>query len=308
MNHRARPVGVRHPARLRRRQLRVAHDALDRRDRRPLRRLPPRRPHVGHRPTPTTCGATPYNNMVASFERPVGRRPLHRRQPRARRAHLPRRLEPVPEPRRQQPAVQPLAAVVRQGLRRDHRRRQRLLPDHGASGARRSSASRRDEPTSAPMRRERHARSPRRQVPPRPIDKWEAQVRHEAGRAAQPPPLQGHRRRHRPGRRRRPPPRSASSATTSRRSPSTTARAGRTRSPPRAASTPPRTTGATATAIFRLFYDTVKGGDYRAREGNVYRLAEVSRRHHRPVRRPGRARSPASTAACSTTAASAAPR
>src|ERR1035437_4246387 len=27
---------------------------------------------------------------------------------------------------------------------------------------------------------------------------------------------------------------------------------------------------------FRLFYDTVKGGDYRAREGNVYRLAEVS--------------------------------
>ncbi|HEY6794733.1 MAG TPA: fumarate reductase/succinate dehydrogenase flavoprotein subunit [Kineosporiaceae bacterium] len=29
-------------------------------------------------------------------------------------------------------------------------------------------------------------------------------------------------------------------------------------------------------SIFRLFYDTVKGGDYRARESNVYRLAEVS--------------------------------
>jgi len=28
--------------------------------------------------------------------------------------------------------------------------------------------------------------------------------------------------------------------------------------------------------IFRLFYDTVKGGDYRAREANVHRLAEVS--------------------------------
>ena len=27
---------------------------------------------------------------------------------------------------------------------------------------------------------------------------------------------------------------------------------------------------------YRLFYDTVKGGDYRAREANVYRLAEVS--------------------------------
>jgi succinate dehydrogenase / fumarate reductase, flavoprotein subunit len=29
-------------------------------------------------------------------------------------------------------------------------------------------------------------------------------------------------------------------------------------------------------SIHRLFYDTVKGGDFRAREGNVYRLAEVS--------------------------------
>jgi succinate dehydrogenase / fumarate reductase, flavoprotein subunit len=29
-------------------------------------------------------------------------------------------------------------------------------------------------------------------------------------------------------------------------------------------------------SVWRLFYDTVKGGDYRAREANVYRLAEVS--------------------------------
>ncbi len=29
-------------------------------------------------------------------------------------------------------------------------------------------------------------------------------------------------------------------------------------------------------SIFRLFYDTVKGGDYRSREANVYRLAQVS--------------------------------
>src|SRR5690606_13992196 len=28
--------------------------------------------------------------------------------------------------------------------------------------------------------------------------------------------------------------------------------------------------------VFRLFYDTIKGGDYRSRESNVYRLAEVS--------------------------------
>ncbi|MRS63561.1 fumarate reductase/succinate dehydrogenase flavoprotein subunit [Larkinella terrae] len=29
-------------------------------------------------------------------------------------------------------------------------------------------------------------------------------------------------------------------------------------------------------SVFRLFYDTIKGGDYRARESNVHRLAEVS--------------------------------
>jgi succinate dehydrogenase / fumarate reductase flavoprotein subunit len=29
-------------------------------------------------------------------------------------------------------------------------------------------------------------------------------------------------------------------------------------------------------SVFRLFYDTIKGGDYRAREANVYRLAQVS--------------------------------
>jgi succinate dehydrogenase / fumarate reductase flavoprotein subunit len=40
-------------------------------------------------------------------------------------------------------------------------------------------------------------------------------------------------------------------------------------------------------SIWRLFYDTVKGGDFRAREANVYRLAQVSNRHHRSVRGPG---------------------
>src|SRR5690349_21700326 len=29
-------------------------------------------------------------------------------------------------------------------------------------------------------------------------------------------------------------------------------------------------------SIWRLFYDTIKGGDYRARESNVYRLAQIS--------------------------------
>ena len=42
-------------------------------------------------------------------------------------------------------------------------------------------------------------------------------------------------------------------------------------------------------SVYRLFYDTIKGGDFRSREANVYRLAEVSVEHHRPVRRAGRA-------------------
>ena len=29
-------------------------------------------------------------------------------------------------------------------------------------------------------------------------------------------------------------------------------------------------------SVYRLFYDTIKGGDFRARESNVYRLAQVS--------------------------------
>src|SRR5277367_6679309 len=29
-------------------------------------------------------------------------------------------------------------------------------------------------------------------------------------------------------------------------------------------------------SVYRLFYDTVKGGDYRSREGNTHRLAEIS--------------------------------
>ena len=42
-------------------------------------------------------------------------------------------------------------------------------------------------------------------------------------------------------------------------------------------------------SVYRLFYDTIKGGDFRSREANVYRLAEISQSHHRPMRRAGRA-------------------
>ena len=45
-------------------------------------------------------------------------------------------------------------------------------------------------------------------------------------------------------------------------------------------------------SIYRLFYDTVKGGDFRAREANVYRLAELSVQIIDQQRRPGAGRAP----------------
>ena len=85
------------------------------------------------------------------------------------------------------------------------------------------------------------------------------------------------------------PPRSASWATTSSASASRIPRAARTPSPRRAASTPPRTIRTTATASTGCFTTPSKGGDFRSREANVYRLAQISVEHHRPVRGPGRA-------------------
>ena len=60
-------------------------------------------------------------------------------------------------------------------------------------------------------------------------------------------------------------------------------------------------------SIWRLFYDTVKGGDYRAREANVYRLAQVSNTSSTSAW-PRACPLPASTAASWPTAPSAAPR
>ena len=84
MNRKARPDAVPVAARLRRRQLRVAHDALDRRHRRPVPHLPPAGPHVGHRRTRTSCAAIRTTTSSYSFERVPGRDRLHRREPRAR--------------------------------------------------------------------------------------------------------------------------------------------------------------------------------------------------------------------------------
>ena len=45
-------------------------------------------------------------------------------------------------------------------------------------------------------------------------------------------------------------------------------------------------------SVHRLFYDTVKGGDFRSRESNVLPAGRGQRQHHRPVRRAGRALRP----------------
>ena len=97
-----------------------------------------------------------------------------------------------------------------------------------------------------------------------------------AGERVQQAALQRDRGRDRPGGRERRRHAGRARLRGRRSSRSMTRRGARTRSPPRAGSTPPRTTATTATAIFRLFYDTIKGGDFRSREANVYRLAQVS--------------------------------
>ena len=61
-------------------------------------------------------------------------------------------------------------------------------------------------------------------------------------------------------------------------------------------------------SVHRLFYDTVKGGDYRSRESNVHRLAEVSVWTSSISVSPRACPSLESTAACWTTARSAARR
>ena len=61
-------------------------------------------------------------------------------------------------------------------------------------------------------------------------------------------------------------------------------------------------------SVYRLFYDTIKGGDFRSREANVYRLAAGQRQHHRPVRGAGRPVRPRVRRDCWRTGRSAAPR
>ena len=60
-------------------------------------------------------------------------------------------------------------------------------------------------------------------------------------------------------------------------------------SPRRAASTPRRITSNDGDSIYRLFYDTVKGGDFRVARSQRLPAGADQRQHHRPVRGAGRA-------------------
>ena len=151
---------------------------------------------------------------------------------------------------------------------------------------------------------------PRRQDPRGP-DRGEvgpAQVRHEAGEPGQQAPASRSSWSAAAWPARPPPRRSASSATTSscftfhdspRRAHSIAAQGGINAA---------KNYQNDGDSVYRLFYDTVKGGDFRSREANVYRLAECQRRTSSTSASRRACRSPASTAACSTTAPSAAPR
>ena len=119
INRRARPAGRPVPveARLRRRRLRVAHDALDRHHHPRVPHLPPDGSHVGQR--------QPAVRARRSVQQPGLQLPAVPvaivyvvRDDRARVPPVPRHVVDVPEPGHHQPALQRAAAPLRAGLRR----------------------------------------------------------------------------------------------------------------------------------------------------------------------------------------------
>jgi succinate dehydrogenase / fumarate reductase flavoprotein subunit len=115
-------------------------------------------------------------------------------------------------------------------------------------------------------------------IPSGPLaQKWDKhKLRDEAGQSGEQAEVRGHRRRGRARRAPRPRPRWPSSATGE--------AASCFHDSPRRAHSIAAQGGINAAknyqndgdSVYRLFYDTIKGGDFRAREANVHRLAEVS--------------------------------
>ena len=151
--------------------------------------LPLGRPHLGLGQPPTSSGG----GVQQRDRQPValaGGAALHRSQHRPRLPHLPRRLEHVPEHGDQQPGLQPLAPLVRPGIRRCLRWGNVSLPV--ASGG--MGAFIVTEVVSTIVLNGKIPRADPGQVGQPP-------VRREAGQPPQQAPIQRDRDRHRAGRR-----------------------------------------------------------------------------------------------------------
>ena len=213
MNRKAASGQVPEPTRLPGRQLRRPHHALDRRHHPAVPDLPPGRPHLGLEPVEPRAST----RGDAYHER--------RRQPRSgwpsrsstssptspSAPPVPRRLEPLPEPRA---ATTPASTRCAGGT----------SPPASPScvvGINISFPIMSSPASSATEELSHEHRSPMTdslldgKVPAGPIEEQlgQPQVQHEAGEPGQQAQVRDHRGRHRPGRRRRPPPRWPSSAT-----------------------------------------------------------------------------------------------
>ena len=228
-------------ARLRRRQLRQPHDALDRHHRRCCSSSGTSPTSRGAGSTPTSCGATVYRNVDASLV-PVPVAILYIVANIALGIHLFHGAWSLFQSMGwNNPRFNPWRRGFATGIATRHRGRQRLVPDRRPGRHRRRSEAGAPRPmTDVTARRQESppARSPRSGTRTRSTRSWSTRTTSASSRSSSSAPAW-------PARRRRP--RWPSSATRSRRSRSTTRPGGPTRSPPRAASTRPRTTGATAT-------------------------------------------------------------
>ena len=279
INRKARP-GATLPveARLRRRRLRVAHDALDRHHRRSCSSSSTSPTSRGARRTPSSCAAIrTTTSCTACSGRPSRSCTSSRCSPSA--FHLYHGgWSHVPEHGHQQPALQqgaPLAS--RSGSPVSSSIGQPELPDRGASPLGRARVPAHDPDdrsrvngASTMTLDSKHPRRPARGEVGQP------QVRHQARQPREQAPLRHHRRRHRPGRRVGGGVASAELGynvkvvtfhDSPRRAHSIAAQGGINAA---------KNYKNDGDSIYRLFYDTIKGGDYRSREANVYRLAQVS--------------------------------
>ena len=221
----------------------------------------------------------PYNNLVYSLQRPAVAIVYIVANIALGVPPVPRRLVDVPEPGHHQPAhTTSCAGAFAQGFAGFILVGNLSFPIAGAAARGRRCKCPHTEPTTAPCTRTSVTMTLDSQDPRRPARRevGQPQVRHQARQPREQAPVRDHRRRHRPRRRVGRPRASAELGynvkvitfhDSPRRAHSIAAQGGI-----NAAKNYPND----GDSVYRLFYDTIKGGDYRSREANVYRLAQVS--------------------------------